>query len=81
MIRRKFIQNNPVDVGLRDNIQEVIYKIANTNPRPIILEHQFMDLANLMMDCCAGNCLFYSNDLDLFKVESRKKGVDRGGKG
>lgn len=53
----RFAKPNPVDVYFRDNVLNAIYFTANKNLRPIILEKQFMDMANLIMEIQAGNII------------------------
>lgn len=42
--------NQPYDTSLRDEIQRVIYSVANENPRPIIFERQFNDLIDILVE-------------------------------
>ena len=40
----------PFDTNMRKEIEHVVYRMANLNPRPIILEQQLPDLVDMLTE-------------------------------
>ena len=42
--------NRPFDTNLRDEIERIVYGVANSNPRPILLENDLPELVTLLVE-------------------------------
>jgi hypothetical protein len=50
--------NRPFDTNLRDEVERIVYGVANRNPRPIILENDMPKLIALLVEAieCVIEC-------------------------